>query len=185
MTHDYAKRKKPPAKKSKARKSQVPAWVWLFTGVVTGVFISFLMYLADLTPERVSGADDTASAKTSSKKPHSTHSTTKFDFYTLLPEREVIVPDEPDAGAGAEPEEEYVYMLQAGSFKSASDADRLRARLILKGMDVKVEAVTVNGGDQWHRVQVGPFHDRSALSKARNDLISEGIDTLLMKRKAG
>lgn len=184
MTHDYAKKKKPAARKSKARKSQVPAWVWLFTGVVTGVFISFLTFLADLTPDKAGASASKPATSKKADKPKSTTTTTKFDFYTLLPEREVIVPDEPKA-TSAEPEEEIVYMLQAGSFKSAEDADRLRAKLILKGMDVKVEAVTVNGGDQWHRVQVGPFHDRSSLSKARSDLISEGIDTLLMKRKAG
>lgn len=182
MTHDYAKKKKPPAKKSRARKSQVPAWVWLFTGVVTGVFISFLTFLADLSPETVKEEKKAASAPT--KSPAKTTHTTKFDFYTLLPEREVIVPDEPKDSSG-EPEEAFVYLLQAGSFKSSEDADRLRAKLILMGLDAKIEAVTVNGGDQWHRVQVGPFSNSSSLSKARSMLISEGIDTLLMKRKAG
>ena len=74
-------------------------------------------------------------------------------------------------------------MLQAGSFKHAEDADRLRAKLILLGLDTKVEAVSGKGKGTWHRVQVGPFKSRSRLSKARNTLIAQGIETLLLKKK--
>jgi cell division protein FtsN len=184
MTHDFAKKKKPPAKKKRAaKKSQVPGWVWLFTGIVTGVFICFLGYLADIVPEPAPEPTNKAVAKPS-KKSADKPSGTKFDFYTLLPEREVIVPDEPKADSAA-PTEATIYILQAGSFRSAEDADRLRARLILMGLDARVDAVTNSNGDQWHRVQVGPFSDRSRLAKARSTLISEGIDTLLMKKKAG
>ena len=83
-----------------------------------------------------------------------------------------------------EPAETSVYILQAGSFKNAEDGDRLRAQLILMGLDARVEAVTSANGDVWHRVQVGPFEDRSKLAKARSTLIDKGIDTLLLKRKA-
>ena len=184
MTHDFAKKKKPPAaatRKKKTRKSQVPGWVWLFTGVVAGIFISFLSYLADITPERAPKAEKKAAAK-HTKKP-ATDSATKFDFYTLLPEREVIVPDEPKAEGVGAPRENTVYILQAGSFRHAKDADRLRAQLILMGLDATVEAVTNDNGDQWFRVQVGPFADGSHMSKARNTLIKKGIDTLVMKKK--
>ena len=182
MTHDFAKKPKPPAKKKKTQKSQVPGWVWLFTGIVTGVFICFLAYLADITPEAKPEPAKKATAKHSKKT--ETTTATKFDFYTLLPEREVIVPDEPKE-AKANPAEATIYILQAGSFRTSEDADRLRAKLILMGLDAKVDAVTVDNGDQWYRVQVGPFKDRSHLARARSTLISEGIDTLLLKRKAG
>jgi cell division protein FtsN len=180
MTHDFAKKSK-ATKKKKTTKSQVPGWVWLLTGIVAGVFISFLGYLADITPEVAPKdiADKVDQAATEVKKTL----TTKFDFYTLLPEREVIVPvdqDENDKG----PTQATIYILQAGSFKNANDADRLRAQLILMGLDAKVEAISSANGDLWHRVQVGPFTDRSQLAKARNSLIDKGIDTLLLKRKA-
>ena len=67
---------------------------------------------------------------------------------------------------------------------NAEDGDRLRAQLILMGLDARVEAITSANGDVWHRVQVGPFEDRSQLAKARGTLIDKGIDTLLLKRKA-
>ncbi len=165
-------------------KSQIPGWVWLFTGIVAGIFISFLGYLADIKPE---AAPDAPKGQQATEAPaeeaeDSESSGTRFDFYTLLPEREVIVPDEPEEEPDPDAEK-TVYILQAGSFKTAKDADRLRARLILMGLDARVETVTVDGGDQWHRVQVGPFESRSKLANTRSRLISEGIDTMLMKKK--
>ncbi|MGK0442830.1 MAG: cell division protein FtsN [Pseudohongiellaceae bacterium] len=184
MTHDFAKKpksnnKKRQTKRSNAPKSQMPGWVWLFTGIVTGLFIAFLAYLADLPPQKQTALEK---AIVQPKIEKDNKPTTSFEFYTLLPEREIIVPIDEEA-ASSQSKQKVIYILQAGSFKSAADADRLRAKLILLGMDTKVEAVTGKGDGTWHRVQVGPFISRSKLSKARNTLISNNIETLLLKRK--
>lgn len=182
MTHDFAKKPKATPKKKPATKPQTPGWVWLFTGIAVGLFISFLAYLADIepaqAPDKVIATVDKVSTAVSN-----TASATKFDFYTLLPEREVIVPAEREVDED-KTSTPIIYILQAGSFKNNADADRLRAQLILLGLEARVEEVSVASGELWHRVQVGPFRDRSRLSKARSILISEGIDTLLLKRKA-
>lgn len=192
MSHDFAKKpkkstqntKKPNRKNSPAKsrpQSQVPGWVWLFTGIVTGIFLCFLAFLADITPEKQAAKTSAAAKKTTTQE--DPQNTTRFDFYTLLPEREVIVPEEQASSNNNQPQQEIIYMLQAGSFKNADDADRLRAKLILLGLDTKVEAVSGKGNGTWHRVQVGPFKSRSKLSATRNTLIAEGIETLLLKRK--
>lgn len=186
MTHDFAKKPKANSKKQNGHrknspKSQVPGWVWLFTGIVTGLFIAFLAHLADITPPAKSSEEKVA-AKASTKTKANDKPTTSFEFYTLLPEREVIVPVE-ENNANDKPQQQIIYILQAGSFKNPADADRLRAKLILLGLDTKVEEVTGKGNDTWHRVQVGPFVSRSKLSKARNLLISNNVETLLLKRK--
>ena len=185
MTHDFAKKPKATSKKKKPmKKSNIPGWVWLFTGIVTGVFISFLGYLADIKPEGPRADNTKAKQHTADNiEPDSKTTTTRFDFYTLLPEREMIVPTQREDTTAIK-EQTMSYILQAGSFRNSKDADRLRARLILMGLDAKVEQVTVKNGSRWHRVQVGPFISRSKLSKARNQLVSEGIDTLLLKRKS-
>jgi cell division protein FtsN len=119
---------------------------------------------------------------------------TKFDFYTLLPEREVIVPNEREAikpadkpkaepGQAAPAETEEPLFLQVGSFRSSQEADRRRAQIILLGLDAKVESVQANG-DTWYRVQAGPFTSREKLSKARNQLSAQGIESLLLKQKS-
>ena len=75
------------------------------------------------------------------------------------------------------------YLLQAGSFRNEKDADRQRVELILLNLNTHLEKVTLNNGEIWHRVIVGPFHSRSELSKAREVLIGNNIKSLLLKRK--
>ena len=184
MTHDYAKKNRPGKKAETPPKRQIPAWVWLIFGIAIGVFISFLAFLADITPDPATPEPLTKRAVSDSAPADQQTNATRFDFYTLLPEREVIVPTDKDP-VKSEPREAVIYILQAGSFRKLADADRLRAQLILMGYETKVEAVSAKGDDLWHRVQIGPFNSRSALAKARSRLINKGIDTLLLRRKAG
>ena len=186
MTHDYAKKPKPTKKRkksttSKKKPSQVPGWVWLFTGIVTGLFIAFLVYLADITPQIQPEQTEQASSKAESEADEET-SETKFDFYTLLPEREVIVPIEPEEDM-EQPREKVFYLLQTGSFRNTADADRQRASLLLLGLEANIDKVKGNNGDTWHRVQVGPFTNRSKLAKTRSMLVNKGINPLVLKRK--
>jgi cell division protein FtsN len=186
MTHDYAKKPKPVKKRkkpttSKKKNTQVPGWVWLFTGVITGLFIAFLAYLADITPQKQPEQTEQASSKAEPEVDDNA-SETKFDFYTLLPEREVIVPIEPEENS-QDPQEKIFYLLQTGSFKNSADADRQRASLLLLGLEANIDKVKGNNGDIWHRVQVGPFTSRSKLAKTRSTLVNKGINPLVLKRK--
>lgn len=117
-----------------------------------------------------------------------------FDFYTLLPESEVslttVPPQEPAPVASpvpsqksAVPAEGRQYLLQAGSFRSFKDAERLRAKLLLEGHMPKVEKVTVGSGETWHRVQLGPFSDRATIDNVQQELASQNVDTLLLQLK--
>lgn len=108
----------------------------------------------------------------------------RFEFYRLLPEREVKVKVEAvsDKRNTAE-QHNYDYVLQAGSFRSLSDADRLRAKLIMMGLDSSIETNTNDNGKTWHRVIVGPLNNRSKRAETRSTLINQGIDTLVIKRK--
>lgn len=107
----------------------------------------------------------------------------KFDFYTLLKKTEIIVPsNESGEPRDLEPEENYTYLLQAGSFKNSSDAEALRVKLLLLNLTATVETVGVST-DRWHRVLVGPFTDTSSMAYARTKLAENAIDSLLLKRK--
>ena len=61
------------------------------------------------------------------------------------------------------------YRIQAGAFRERGDADRLRASLILEGMDSHIRTSRTADG-VWHRVMVGPFEDRAAAEKASSRL---------------
>ncbi len=191
MTQDFAKKtrapakRKPPGKKRPAPKakpkSQVPGWVWLFTGTILGAFIMFLAYLSGIAPNQKSAPVEPVAKRTPEKnevpKP-------RFDFYQLLKETEVVVKEVPSHTAKeTKAIEAQEFILQVGSFKKSADADRLRAELILINLEAQVETVTVRNGETWHRVLVGPYQSRSKVAKARSTLVSNDINPLLLKRK--
>jgi cell division protein FtsN len=187
MTRDYAKKhSRAPAN----YKTQVPAWVWLFTGSVLGAFIMFLVYLAGIPPQPSTIADTLSELSETVAQPTSASASEgtprpRFDFYQLLKESEVVVKPEPiPEQIAAGKAENIEYILQVGSFKNAGDADRLRAQLILLNLDTKVETVKVRNAETWHRVLVGPFPTRATMAKARGTLANNELDSLLLKRKA-
>jgi len=111
----------------------------------------------------------------------------RYDFFTVLPEMEVVVPDRElsDQAAPEEPEAPAVagdeaFVLQAGSFRSAGDADRMKARLALLGSVASIQEVTVNG-ETWHRVRVGPVQGARQANQLRRQLQDNGIDVLVLK----
>lgn len=188
---------KSPAKKKSTRQSKIPGWLWLVTGFAAGFFVAFLI---KLTPSPVDVPVQTASEeqeKTEKKDPDPV-----FDFYTVLPEAEVVLPEsspepelpktaakpeaqipEPSRQPAVVPTTSTRYLLQAGSFRSEKDADRLRAQLLLAGQQPRVTKVTVGAGESWHRVQLGPFEDQESLDKARSVLADFKIEGLLLRMK--
>lgn len=191
MTRDYKKTTKRSPRRSPSRghakrqpkkkpNQSPPGWLWLFAGVLLGILIMSLTKLSEIPSDQDTEIVDDSSTDSSDengKKP-------RFDFYTLLRESEVIVPDTPDTSASSQSANSNdVFLLQVGSFKSNRDADSLRARLLLLNLDAKIEKVSPRKNETWHRVIVGPFIDRSELADARGKLASNGIDSLLLKRK--
>lgn len=177
MTRDYAK--KPQKKRRKPKKTSAPGWVWLLAGVLLGVLMMTLIELAKMPAEEVKQAI----TKTSGQNTKTSHKP-RFDFYTLLRETEVIVPDFPDSERELrDAPSDNVFLLQAGSFKNAREADSLRIRLLLLNLTANIETFSPNSGETWHRVLVGPFDNNSQVASARGKLASNRIDSLLLKRK--
>src|SRR5436853_1231233 len=109
----------------------------------------------------------------------------KYDFYEMLPNFEVVVPEKDkevkrDLPATARIERPGVYVLQAGSYRNQSDADRVRAQLALQGIDAKVQRVAVDA-DVWHRVRIGPITNLEELNKVRRQLRAAEVDALVIR----
>ncbi|PTQ88203.1 SPOR domain-containing protein [Agitococcus lubricus] len=83
----------------------------------------------------------------------------------------------------AENKDKTRYNLQAGSFKNSAEADRRRAEIMMSGLPVKVQKVTVKPGEDWYRVVVGPFNGKEKAVAASGTLRGEGIDNLMVKAK--
>ncbi len=138
-------------------------------------------WYADKTQTRA-GAQEAAKAAPPPKR--------NFDFYTLLPELEIIIPQEEIDPQGRRPlkpdspppTHQGGYLLQAGSFRHFNEADSLKARLALLGIEAHIQSVAVNN-TKWHRVRIGPSNDRPALEQTRTRLRTHQIDTILMQAK--
>lgn len=102
--------KKPAAKRGASRyqapaKPPIPGWVWLACGLLIGAFVVFLMKLEPgrdevkrVKPEVTRAANKPGAKHPASNPAPSTEPTKpKYDFYTLLPESEVILPLEAPA----------------------------------------------------------------------------------------
>ncbi|MEX0899138.1 MAG: SPOR domain-containing protein [Gammaproteobacteria bacterium] len=109
----------------------------------------------------------------------------RFDFYRMLPNYEVVIPEQEDvASTPDEPaavEAAGVYVLQVGSFRKADDADRLRAQLALLGIESRIQLVTIDDADTWHRVRIGPIADLSDLQEMRQKLARNSIEALVIR----
>ncbi len=185
MASDYVNK---PEKKRRAavrtRKRSCPVslatrrWPWLFGGFLAGILTMASIQNWDNPASDLSQAlDDITGAKLTD------HVKPRFDFYTLLPQSEVVVEETEQSPLRGSGNADEIYLLQAGSFRSSRDADSLRARLLLLNLNARIEATTTEPSGTWHRVVVGPFESASKLAGARATLLQNGIDNMVLKRK--
>ena len=108
----------------------------------------------------------------------------RFTFYNMLPNFEVVVPEEePDVSrddAVEAIEESGTYVLQAGSFTDINDADRRRAELALLGIESRVQRISIDDRT-YHRVRIGPMNDLDQLNRIRGQLRHAQIDVLRIR----
>jgi cell division protein FtsN len=142
-----------------------------------------------------SGADDKAGildgnkGKAVSKKP-------RYDFYTVLEEVEVAVPEkELRQQAKTEAKQPAAktamtskssgkgnYIIQVGSFRNPKDAESMKAQLAFLGASAHIQKVTIND-KTWQRVRVGPYSSASEVEAMRKRLSNSSIDSRVYQVK--
>ncbi|HYD61150.1 MAG TPA: SPOR domain-containing protein [Noviherbaspirillum sp.] len=90
-----------------------------------------------------------------------------------------------DKADGAEaktenPDDKWSYFLQAGAFREQSDAEGMRAKLALMGVEAKVSERQAETG-VLYRVRVGPFSQMEAMNKVRGKLSDNGVDAAVVR----
>lgn len=184
------------AKKQAVRRNKppTPGWVWLLGGAVIGALLAVAIMLTGGVPGE---SDDWQGPRPSAKQQpdgdlppepaDEENGRTDYDFYSVLPEMEVVIPQEKlreriqeRDPVAADPDARY--LLQAGSFRSHEDADRLKAQLALQGFVADIQSVTVNG-DTWHRVRLGPFENARDADQTRQKLDDIGVRAIALKVK--
>lgn len=197
-----------------SNKKPVPGYIWMLAGLAIGFFAAFLMYLDKQPAEEMSftqaikqklktardknrQSSTASTSKASNKNKAEKNDSDKnekprFEFYTILSELEVFVPEpeiEPKKPVNkpGHPDSKPLnsakkYLLQAGSFKSHDDAERLKANLALLGVQASIQSVTINA-DSWHRVRIGPFNSNLQLRETLGTLKQNNIHAMTMELK--
>ncbi|MGZ5000023.1 MAG: SPOR domain-containing protein [Methylomonas sp.] len=183
-------------------------WRWLLVAVLIVAFVMALNMIGQIVPEMIAGqpepekrlAEDKvkqevaiklqAPAEPTEKEPEAVAleqppaepEEPRYDFYTILPQAEVVVPD---YEIKTRVREELVgktkatkYIMQAGSFREGAEADRHKAKLALLGIESRVEKAKV-GNVIWHRVKIGPYDNPSSVSTIKELLQKNGIGVIV------
>ncbi len=119
----------------------------------------------------------------------------RFEFYGILEGKQPAggtasapAAPEPPASSGApvveaKPASNEIFFLQVGAFQKAAEADNLKAKLALTGLEASVQEVTVADKGTMHRVRVGPFRDPEEMNRARTLLSQNGVQGTVIKQK--
>lgn len=192
MSRDY----KPAQRKSSASSNSKgsPFFTGLLVGLLLGVGISVAVAIfvmksespfsdkagkPKLEPDEIAlpKPEPKPAGQTASEKP-------RFDFYTILPGTESQVTEQEIKQKEAAPvptQTQESYFLQVGAFQTEQEADNMKAKLALLGIEAIVQTATIPGKGVWHRVRVGPFADLNQINSAKSDLAQNGFKADLIK----
>ncbi len=171
----------------------------LGTGLALGLLVAFVVYVSD--HRHAAGADDgagepgpaprhaaarngAAGAAAADAAGEATEDASGgYDFYAGLPKFEVVVPEKEHGAhvdAAARVDRPGTYFLQAGSYRSSPDAERVQAQLARQGISASVQRVALDN-DVWYRIRIGPIKDLNQLNRLRQQLQAAEIVTLVIR----
>ena len=79
----------------------------------------------------------------------------------------------------------YGYILQVGSFRDFSSADKVKAELALLGIFADIQRVMLNGQDVRHRVRLGPYKSMDEMKDISRRLEDNQIEFMLLELREG
>lgn len=187
--------------KSAPRSGPSQVWAGIFVGVVIGAGIAavFSWYMMKtpsplrqpvVTPPPVA-VSPAPPAQTASEKP-------RFEFYNVLTEKaqksaapakqtnqeKQVAQSKPSEIKPAETKPVAAYMpqiLQVGSFSTAVDAEKLKARLAMIGAESHIQTANVPDRGVYYRVRLGPYKSEEELNRARSFLKQNDLESTPMR----
>jgi cell division protein FtsN len=188
MSRDY----KPAPAKSDTKSN--PFLNGLILGLLIGVAISVALTLylkggesAFSSKNEPTVTVDTTNAVETKKdaKPEEAPAKDRFEYFNILPSNESKVTEQEIKQLqidDAKPKESY--FLQVGAFQTEEEANNVKAKLALLGLEAVIQTASTPDHGIWHRVRVGPFADPSQITKTRSDLVTNGFKPDLIKVNA-
>jgi cell division protein FtsN len=182
-----------PGGRSAPRKRR--GWAWLLGGVAVGVLAVSGYHQWERSHSGLRSAAKTAPPAPAKKaqEPPQPH----YEFYSLLPKMEVVVPEAelqrappkpaptakpaaPEAASAPKVGEAH-YLLQAGSYATHGEADKVKARLAFLGIEARIQPISAGGEGRVYRVRIGPFRDLERVNQVRSQLRQHAIDAIVLK----
>jgi cell division protein FtsN len=151
------------------------------------------------TPEKAEKGDKTAPEKTAAAKPGERP---RFEFYQILPGEKAADKPAPDKDAGTgptaprppstagskqgtaatpKPHSGETYWLQAGAFTEEREADNLKARIALTGLEASVRPVNVPDKGTLYRVRLGPYQSLDDANRIKTALSQNGVGAAIIR----
>ena len=153
---------------------------------------------AEKAAEKAKGAEKSATEKKAPDKSAKAERP-RFEFYQILPgEKEVTEKDIKAAKAaapkaptppdkpGSSPKAPKAfsgetYWLQAGAFGSETDADNLKAKIALVGLEASVKPVAVPDKGTLFRVRLGPYQSLDDANRIKSALSQNGVGAAIIR----
>ena len=179
---------KPKAKKSKPQKKRNTPWGLMLVVVVTGVVLYKLYQGAQSGNGDLGSGLNALLQQNQPVKDEDTQaiqdlvakSTEKeFDFYEVLPDIEQVMPEDLPESEPTKVRADKDYYVQAASFRKHADAEKLRARLALKGFKSSTHTRTSEERGTYYRVRLGPYPDKRKAKLIKNKLEAVGVKPMI------
>jgi cell division protein FtsN len=183
------KRKTRGRKKTRHSSQPMPGSIWGVFGLTVGLSVAAAIYVKDreaqpLRPATTSSAPAPAPAAATTVYTVPEKPEPRFKFYDMLPNFEFIIPEEDTVvrndSRPAPLDAPGIYVLQAGSFSSYTDADRMKARLAMLGIASRIQKVSVDD-KKYNRVRIGPVDSLEQLNALRGQLHDAAIDIMVIR----
>ena len=121
----------------------------------------------------------------------------RFEFYQILPGDKEVSEKElraaaprtapaPAAKPGSsptapKPHSGEVYWLQAGAFSEEREADNLKAKIALTGLEALVRPVSIPDKGTLYRVRLGPYQSLDDANRIKGTLSQNGVPTAIIR----
>jgi len=196
MTRDYKPTARPRTAPSSGSGSSLLVGILIGLLLGLGIALAVAIYLNKVpgpfilrgkTPEPAPAAKTESPKASPSSRPEAVapkpEEKPRFDFYSILPGTDDSSKSKApkDAPAPRPTEIKETFYLQAGAFQGAADADNLKARLALLGVEATIQSSAATDRGPLHRVRVGPFSRVEEVNRIRDTLKQNGIETTLIK----
>ncbi|HUV98898.1 MAG TPA: SPOR domain-containing protein [Gallionella sp.] len=171
-------------------------WVGILAGMVIGVGLAAAVaWFMKKSPSPFLSREQPVLAQPESTQPAipvgqpdlTSDDKQRFQFYKILTDKQNATSVAPAGSAGqaksAKPQAAAFQpqILQAGSFPSETDAENLKAKLALLGVEASIQTATIKDKGVWYRVRLGPYKSADEMNRAQGFLKQNGVSSTPMR----